>query len=71
MADNYRIEITALAEEDGGGFIAIVPSLPGCMADGATQEEAIENLRDAIAQWIAEARVMGRPVPEPAYYVTA
>jgi antitoxin HicB len=65
---DYRIEIAALSAEDGGGFVAIASDLPGCMTDGATQEEAIENLRDAITQWIEEARAMGRPVPEPAYY---
>jgi antitoxin HicB len=63
---DYRIEIWRLLEEDGGGFVAIAPDLAGCMTDGATQEEAIENLRDAITQWIEEARATGRP-----YYAAA
>ena len=53
-AYNYRIEIFALSEEDGGGFLAIAHDLPGCMADGWTQREALANLHDAIAEWIAD-----------------
>jgi antitoxin HicB len=70
-AYDYRIEIFALSEEGGGGFLATAPDLPGCMADGWTQREALANLRDAIAEWIADARAIGRPVPEPKYYVAA
>lgn len=62
--DGYRVEIRPLSKEEGGGFLATVPDLPGCMSDGETKEEAIENLRDAIKQWIDQARAMGRPVPE-------
>ena len=70
-AYNYRIEIFALSEEDGGGFLAIAHDLPGCMADGWTQREALANLHDAIAEWIADARAMDRPVPEPKCCVAA
>ena len=65
---HHRIEIFALSEEDGGGFLAVAPDLPGCAADGWTQREAIANLRDAIAEWISDARTTGRRVPEPKYY---
>ncbi|WP_352404910.1 type II toxin-antitoxin system HicB family antitoxin [Sporanaerobacter acetigenes] len=41
---NYKIEIMNLSDGDGGGFLAIVPSLPGCMSDGETREEALENV---------------------------
>ena len=58
-------------KEDGCGFLAIAPDLPGCLADGWTQREALANLHDAIAEWIADARAMGRPVPEPKYYLAA
>ena len=61
----------ALSKEDGGGFLAIAHDLPGCMADGWTQREALADLHDAIAEWIADARAMGRPVPEPKYYLAA
>jgi antitoxin HicB len=71
VAPEYPVEIIALSEEDGRGFLAIAPDLPGCMADGWTQREAIANLHDAIAEWIADARAMDRPVPEPKCCVAA
>ncbi|MDD4779357.1 MAG: type II toxin-antitoxin system HicB family antitoxin [Tissierellia bacterium] len=60
---NYRIEISKLSDEDGGGFLATVPSLAGCMSDGETQEEALINVRDAIKCWIETAEEMGREIP--------
>jgi antitoxin HicB len=56
---------------EGGGFIALVPDLPGCMSDGETAEEALHSVRDAIAEWIDEANRLGRPVPEPSRHVDA
>jgi len=62
---DYPVRIERLSAEDGGGYIALAPDLPGCMSDGESQEEAIRNLRDAIVAWIEEAQAMGRKVPEP------
>ena len=62
---DYPVLIEPLAREDGGGFIATAPDLPGCMSDGETPEDALANVRDAIAAWIDEARALGRPVPKP------
>jgi predicted RNase H-like HicB family nuclease len=62
---DYAIIIEPLSEEDGGGFVATVPDLPGCMSDGETDVEALENIHDAIACWIDEARRLGRAVPQP------
>jgi antitoxin HicB len=62
---DYPIQIERLPAEDGGGFAAYAIDLPGCMSDGETQEQAIENVRDAIAAWIEEAAAMGRQIPEP------
>ena len=42
-----------------------VPELPGCMADGATYEEAVVNAQVIIGEWIETARELGRPIPEP------
>jgi antitoxin HicB len=62
---DYPVLIEPLRAEDGGGFAALVPDLPGCMTDGETPEEALANVRDAIDAWIEEARALGRPVPPP------
>ncbi len=61
----YPVVIEPLSDEDGGGFVATVPDLPGCLSDGATREEAAHNIADAIAAWIEEARALGRTIPEP------
>ena len=62
---DYAVVIDPLPEEDGGGFLATVPDLPGCMSDGDTREEAARNVEDAIASWLEEARALGREIPKP------
>jgi antitoxin HicB len=61
----YPAVIRELDPHEGGGFLAEVPDLPGCIADGETVQEAMENLNNAIAEWIAAARKLGRQIPEP------
>jgi predicted RNase H-like HicB family nuclease len=61
----YEVDIIPLAVEQGGGFHAVVPELPGCMSDGETPQEALANAYDAIACWIEAAEEMGRAVPRP------
>jgi antitoxin HicB len=61
----YPIVVEPLAAEDGGGFLATAPDLPGCMSDGATPEEAVSNIQDAIAAWIEAAHDLGHAVPKP------
>jgi antitoxin HicB len=61
----YPVIIAPLSPADGGGFLATVPDLPGCMSDGETPEEAIANVIDAIEEWIDASRQMGRDVPAP------
>lgn len=61
----YRIVLEPLSEEDGGGYLASVPDLPGCMSDGETDTEALANAHDAIEAWIAEAKAAGRTIPRP------
>ena len=51
--------------DDDEAFIAEVPDLPGCMADGATQEEALMAVRRIADEWCETARALGRPIPEP------
>ena len=62
---DYPVLIEPLTPEDGGGFVAVVPDLPGCMSDGETAEDALANVRDAISAWIEEAHALWRPVPAP------
>jgi antitoxin HicB len=61
----HAVTIEPLPSEEGGGFVATVPDLPGCMSDGATPEEALANIQDAIATWIEAANDLGHPVPKP------
>ena len=49
MKLEYSVRIERLAEGDGGGYLATVPGLPGCMSDGETPEEALKNVQEAIA----------------------
>ena len=65
----YPVVIEALPAEDGGGFLAVVPDLPGCMSDGATREAAAHAIDDAIVAWIDEATVLGRPIPLPSRHL--
>jgi antitoxin HicB len=61
----YSIQVVRLSEEDGGGFLAWVPDLPGCMSDGETRVDALQNAQQAIREWIEEAEREGAPVPVP------
>lgn len=61
----YPIVIEPLPPEDGGGFLALVPDLPGCMSDGSTPEEAVANVQDAIESWIEAASDLSHAVPLP------
>ena len=61
----YAMVVQPLPEDEGGGFIAFAPDLRGCMADGETQEEALSELRQAIGEWIDEAKRLKRRIPAP------
>ncbi len=63
MDSNYEI-IIFWSHEDGA-FVAEVPELAGCMADGASYREALANAELVIREWIETAHELGRPVPEP------
>jgi predicted RNase H-like HicB family nuclease len=63
MASKYEI-IIYWSEEDNA-YIAEVPELPGCMADGETYQESLANAEQIINEWIDIAKERGRPIPEP------
>ena len=66
MSDqSYPVVVVALSEDDGGGFGAFVPDLRGCIGDGATEAEALSDVRSAIREWIDEARRLKRTIPRP------
>ncbi len=63
--DDYVIIILPLSEDDGGGFVGLVPDLQGCMSDGETREEALANTQQAMAEWIEHQRGRGLDLPRP------
>ncbi len=60
-----RYEIILYWSEVDQAFIAEVPELPGCAADGATYQEAVQNAEIVIQEWIETAKELGRSIPEP------
>lgn len=60
-----QYEIILYWSEDDNAYLAEVPELPGCMADGPTAKEALHNVERIAQEWIETAREMGRPVPVP------
>ena len=63
MSSKYEI-IMFWSDEDKA-FVAEVPELPGCMADGKTHQEALANAERVIDEWITTAKELGRTVPQP------
>ena len=61
----HKYEIIIYWSDEDKVFIAEVPELPGCMAHGDTQEEALANIKEAIQLWIETAQEFGDPVPAP------
>ena len=61
----YPFNIRKLAEEEGDGYLIEYPDLPGCMSDGETIIETIENGQDAVEAWLAVAKENGRDIPDP------
>ena len=62
---NSRYEVIIFWSDDDDCFVAEVPELPGCMADGATYQEAVTNAEAAIRDWVETAAQLGRSIPQP------
>ena len=60
-----KYEIIIFWSEEDDAFVAEVPELPGCMADGKTYQEALANAEEVIDEWIETAKDLGRALPEP------
>ena len=63
--EDYPFEIRAIPKEEGGGFLITFPDLTGCMSDGETIQEAIENGKDAFNCWIEAHIEESRSIPQP------
>ncbi len=59
-----KYEVILFWSDEDQAFIAEVPELPGCTADGRTYREALRSVERVAKEWIATARELGRPVPE-------
>jgi predicted RNase H-like HicB family nuclease len=62
---NNKYEIILYWSHEDQAIIAEAPELPGCMADGKTYAEALDNIQVAITEWIETAQFLKRPIPEP------
>jgi predicted RNase H-like HicB family nuclease len=65
MPDSPRYEIIIYWSEQDQAFLAEVPELPGCAADGASYREALDAVEIVISEWIETAKELGRPIPKP------
>ncbi|WP_442944450.1 type II toxin-antitoxin system HicB family antitoxin [Nostoc sp.] len=61
----FRYEIILYWSELDQAFIAEVPELSGCAADGNSYQEALHNIELVVQEWIETAKDLGRPIPEP------
>ena len=62
-------QVVLYPDVEDGGWVVEVPSLPGCVSDGATKEEALRNVRDAIDAWTEAAAETGTAIPEETFDV--
>ncbi|MCA1715912.1 MAG: type II toxin-antitoxin system HicB family antitoxin [Actinobacteria bacterium] len=58
----YRVLIE---QDEDGTYVAEVPTLPGCISQGQTREEAVENVREAITAYLESLEAHGDPIPPP------
>ncbi len=65
MTLEYRVNLCPLSDDDGGGWLAEIPELKGCVSDGDTPEEALHNIQDAKLSWIKTALKRGQKIPVP------
>jgi predicted RNase H-like HicB family nuclease len=65
MKNKWKYEIIIYWSEEDQAYIAEVPELPGCAADGPTYRQALANVEAIIQEWIGTAKELNRPIPEP------
>jgi len=62
---DYPIILRKISSADGGGWLAEIPDLPGCISDGETQQEALDNVQDAKRDWLEVAIERKQEIPVP------
>jgi len=65
MLEMYKYELIIYWSDDDQRYVVEVPELPGCMADGKTYEDAVQNTQEIIFEWIETAEGLGREIPQP------
>jgi predicted RNase H-like HicB family nuclease len=65
VIDDIKYELVVYWSEDDNAYLVEVPELPGCMADGSTYKEAVQNVLVVIEEWIETAKELGRSIPTP------
>jgi predicted RNase H-like HicB family nuclease len=65
MNDHHRHGVILYWSKADGAYLAEVPELPGCAADGETRQAALAAVEVVIGEWIETAKELGRPIPEP------
>ena len=65
MRSKWKYEVIIYWSDEDNAYVAEVPELPGCAADGTTYKQAVANVEVVIGEWIDTARELGRPIPEP------
>ncbi|PYS35169.1 MAG: hypothetical protein DMF75_04420 [Acidobacteria bacterium] len=60
-----KYEVIIYWSDEDNAYVAEIPELPGCMADGSTYQEALANAEAVIQEWIETAKELNRPIPEP------
>ncbi len=60
---NVAMRQAVIYQDEDGGWVAEVPSLPGCISQGETRGEALQNIADAAELWIESMRELGEPIP--------
>ena len=61
----FKYELIIYWSDDDQRYVVEVPELPGCMADGKTYEDAVQNAQEIIFEWIETAESLGRNIPQP------
>ncbi len=65
MTEHPKYEVILHWSFEDDAFIAEVPELPGCLADGKTYAEAVANAEVVVGKWLETAKELGRAIPEP------